>query len=151
VLVAIPAHDESDAIGGCIDAVVAALAEAQQRQVVARARVAVAAHRCADDTRDRARDRLTALSRIESVVVDDLRDLPVGAVRTGLIRYAIGLPEPLSHDCWVLSTDADTIVPVDWVTGLLTAASDSRADRVLGFADLQDWVVNDAARRAYTT
>lgn len=149
VLVAIPAHDEADAIGGCLEAAVAALAEAQRRGVVARARVAVAAHRCADDTRDRALDRLTGLSGIESVVVDDPRDLAVGAVRTGLIRYAINLPEPLSSDCWILSTDADTIVPSDWATGLLTAARESRADLVLGLADLQDWSVDDSARRVY--
>ena len=57
--------------------------------------VAVAAHRCADDTRDRALDRLTALSRSSQ------------------------------------------------------SARDSRADLVLGLADLQDWVVDEAARRAY--
>ena len=149
VLVALPAHDEAETICGCLDAVVAALTTARHAGVVARARVAVAAHRCADATRERALARLVGLPGIESLVREDVADVPVGAVRTRLIRSAIDLPEPLSRDAWILSTDADTVVPADWVTGLLAAARASHADLVLGLAELDHWAADEPARQAY--
>ena len=149
LVVAIPAHDEEETIGACLDAVATAVSEGQRAGVVGRARIAVAAHRCVDQTRQRAQDHLAGLSGIESLVRDEPEDLLVGAVRTRLIEDAITRSPALSADCWILSTDADTIVPPDWVTGLLAAARSSGAELVLGLADLDEWRVGPEARRRY--
>jgi hypothetical protein len=151
VLVAIPAHDEATTIVACLESVVASLVEAQAADEVGRARVAVAAHRCSDDTADQARRSLAGRTGIESVVLVEQQPLPVGAVRTLLIRAAAASGQPLSPRAWILSTDADTLVPRSWVRGLLAAAGAGDADLVLGLAELDDWAVGDEARRTYAS
>ena len=50
---------------------------------------------------------------------------------------------------WVLSTDADSRVPADWVSALLAVAARTDADLVAGFVALDGWVADAAARQAY--
>jgi hypothetical protein len=149
VVVAVPAHDEAATIAGCLDSVVTAVRAAQRAGVVTRARVAVAAHRCSDATFELALASLTDRTGIEPVVRRESTTMPVGAVRTRLIEHAISAPPALGPDSWVLSTDADTIVPVTWVTGLLSAARDAGAELVLGLADLEPWAAGEDAHRSY--
>ena len=53
------------------------------------------------------------------------------------------------HHTWIFSTDADTVVPQDWVVNTLTIATATGADLVAGLADLDDWAAPAAARTAY--
>jgi len=149
IVVAIPAHDEAATIGTCLESVLSAIDTARSAGVVARARVAVSAHRCADATYQRAQARLTDRDGIEPLVQRETTTMPVGTVRTRLIRSAVAAAPRLSAECWVLSTDADTTVPADWVTGLLAAARETGADLVLGLADLAHWEAGEVAQTAY--
>lgn len=146
VLVALPAHNEEALIAGCLQSVISAIAAAQQVGTVRQARVAVAAHRCDDDTAARAR---SALAGIDSLVLVENAVLAVGTVRTRLIERASRTRFRADGDAWVFSTDADTVVPPDWIVGTLARARRQRADLVLGLADLADWPVDAAAREAY--
>lgn len=148
VLVAIPAHDEAESIAACLTSVVDALRAAREAGAIRRAWVAVAAHRCRDDTADRARAVLESAD-VESLVwpLDD--EALVGAVRTRLIHRAAAAPPPLDDRGWVLSTDADTVVPVHWVSALLAVARDADADLVLGLAELDSWHADETAQRTY--
>lgn len=149
ILIAITAHDEATTIGRCLDSVVAAVSRAQDTGVIRRARIAVAAHRCSDDTVEQALDHLGGLSGIETLVHPEIAVLRVGAVRSRLIAYAVAVPPVLPRDCWIFSTDADTVVPIDWVTGLLAAARGVDAELVLGLANLDNWPADAEARRTY--
>lgn len=149
LVVALPAHNESEVITDCLRSIGRAVATAQLAGVVRRARVAVSAHRCTDDTAERARLALTAQSGIEPLVITDEDDVTVGAVRTRLIDQAVLRSPLLAADGWLFSTDADTIVPTDWITATLSRAEATRADLVLGLADLSDWLVDDATLAAY--
>lgn len=149
VLVAVPAHNEAETITACLTAVGAAVVQAHRAGTVRRARVAVAAHRCTDDTAVRATVTLASLTGVEAVVVEEPATLTVGALRTRLISTAAARPAALAGDTWVFCTDADTVVPPDWLTGTLDQAARREADLVLGLADLLDWAADDAARQAY--
>jgi hypothetical protein len=149
LLVALPAHNERELITDCLRSVGCAVEAAQAAGVVGRARVAVAAHRCTDDTAARASAALAALTGIEAVVIVENEAVAVGTVRTRLINQAADQAPPLAADAWVFSTDADTVVPIDWITATLRRAESSHADLVLGLADLSDWPVDDATLAAY--
>ncbi len=149
VLVVVPARDEEEAIEACLAAVVAALELALATGRVARVRVAVAAHRCRDATAERARAVLRT-SGLEHLVLDDPDSATVGAVRTRLVEAAVGAAPAFDPaHTWVLSTDADSIVPLGWVGGLLDAAERSGADLVAGFVALDGWQAEAGARAAY--
>ncbi|SDU81313.1 Glycosyl transferase family 2 [Microlunatus sagamiharensis] len=149
VLVAVPARDEEEAIERCLTSVVAALRVAVDAGRVARVRVAVAAHRCRDATAERARHLLEA-SGLEHLVLDDETSATVGEVRTALVRAALRTAPPFgSERTWLLSTDADTVVGTDWVTGLLDVAGRTGADLVAGFVALDDWRPDPGAAAAY--
>ena len=149
VLVAVPARDEEDAIEACLGSVVAALQVALAGGRAARVRVGVAAHRSGDATAERA-DHLLRASGLEHLVVADERSTTVGEVRTALVRAALGTAPPLAPGrTWVLSTDADSVVPTDWVTGLLDVAERTGADLVAGFVALDGWRPGPAAAAAY--
>ena len=145
VLVAIPAHNEADSIRACLTSVVNALRIGQQAGAIRRARVAVAAHRCSDDTVERCHAVLDRLP-LEFLVWSVADELPVGAVRTRLIQRAAQASPALPDSAWVLSTDADTVVPDDWACALIAIGRDTGADLVLGLAELDSWRADGAAQ-----
>lgn len=149
VLVVVPARDEEDSVVRCLDSVVAAACEALGRGTVGRVRVAVGAHRCQDRTAERAAEVLRR-SGLEHLVLDDRDSDTVGAVRSRLVSAATTAEPPLDPArTWVLSTDADSAVPVDWVVGLLDVATRTGADLVAGFVALDGWAADATARQAY--
>lgn len=149
VLVAVPARDEEDSIVVCLDAVVTAAQEALASGTVGRVRVAVGAHRCRDRTVERATALLRA-SGLEHLVLSDRVSDTVGAVRSRVVAAAMTAEPPLDPArTWLLSTDADSLVPTGWITGLLDVAGRTGADLVAGFVALDGWVADAAARRAY--
>jgi hypothetical protein len=150
IVVALPAHNESALITDCLRSVGRAVEAAQAAGVVRRARVAVAAHRCTDDTAARSSAALAdARGTISAVVTVENEAVAVGTVRTRLINAAAAQAPALAPDAWVFSTDADTVVPIDWVTATLQRADAARADLVLGLADLDDWPVDATTLAAY--
>lgn len=151
LVVALPAHNERALIGACLQSVSAAVAQARRAGVVRHATIAVALHRCSDDTGAQAEAAL-ADAGVDSMLLTVPERLPVGAVRTRLVEAATA---GLDDRTWVFSTDADTVVPVDWITATLhhlTEQNGTRqpgADLVLGLVDLQDWRADAAAHQAY--
>jgi hypothetical protein len=60
------------------------------------------------------------------------------------------VPPALSSErTWIFSTDADTVVPPDWIHATLAQQADGPADLILGLADLDGWDAEEPARRAY--
>lgn len=115
VAVVVPAHDEAGHVDACIGSVLAAdLPPACTRWVV------VVADRCRDDTAARAR---RALGPAGAVIEADLGR--VGAARRIGTAAALARCLRSSHRperTWVLSTDADSTVPPDWVKVHLSLA-----------------------------
>lgn len=149
VVVAIPAHEEEDLIASCLTSVLRALAHAHRTGEVREARVLVSAHRCTDATAARAEAALADLPPwCTSKVVADDGPTPVGAVRHRLLERA----DDLAGTTWVFSTDADSRVPSDWITGMLAAARPADgppAAAVAGLVDVEHWHADPAAREAY--
>lgn len=122
VVVVIPAHNESRRINPALDAVDAA------RSAVAgtvTCSITVVADACGDTTEARARLRLT--DPPDLVVAADLRC--AGAARrlgaeVGLAAAAAAHP---LQAVWLASTDADTIVPADWLERQLAHARSGAA------------------------
>lgn len=150
VLVAVPAQDEADRIEACLRSVAASLRAAQAGGLVHRARIAVGAHRCRDGTAAIATDALDDLGWSDRVVIEIAEAAPVGLVRSRLACAARQVEPALPPGrLWLFSTDADSIVPVDWVSGMLQTAAEDEADVVAGLVDLVGWRGGRAARRAY--
>jgi hypothetical protein len=148
VLVAVPAHDEQDRIDACLRSVVDAVARARAEGVVAEAVVGVAAHRCTDQTVARA-SRCLARSAVAGAVWEDSIADTVGEVRARAIRRLNHLLRPGSRQRWVFNTDADSIVPLDWISTCLRLAHASGSTAVAGLVELVDWQATAQARRDY--
>lgn len=149
VVVAVPARDEEAAVEGCLRTVVAAAHHALALGAVARVRVAVAAHRSGDATAARAASYLRTAG-LDHLVLVDGESVTVGEVRARLVEAAMAAdPAFAPARTWLLSTDADSQVPTDWVVGLLDVAARTGADLVAGFVALDGWVADPAALVAY--
>ncbi len=115
VIVVIPAHDEVDTIGACLRSVHHAcrrLPDAVSTTIVV----------VADSCRDRSADVARSLARSSDDVVIETDDRCAGSARrigvsAALLRAPVG-----PGDVWIASTDADTVVPVDWLTTQLALA-----------------------------
>ncbi|MCW0212075.1 MAG: glycosyltransferase family 2 protein [Pseudonocardia sp.] len=128
--VVVPAHDEQERIGACLDAVAEAL-DALPDAV--RTAVCVVLDRCTDGTAERAR---AALPQADHVLTRRRRT--VGEVRNlGIGRLLDRLGDVPAERTWLLSTDADTVVPRSWALDHLRHA-DHGADAVAGPVDLDD-------------
>jgi hypothetical protein len=138
VLVAVPARDEADDIVACLDAVAASLRRARHLGVVAWTGIAVASHRSFDNTREVAAKALEQYDGIETLVVEDDASETVGEVRHRVILAADSRWQLRQRPrrTWIFSTDADSLVPADWVTGVLGIADHSGADVIAGMVDL---------------
>ncbi|MDO9381130.1 MAG: glycosyltransferase [Nocardioidaceae bacterium] len=123
VLVVVPAHDEEDRIGACLDSVRRAVDELARVDADLAISVVVVLDRCTDDT---------------SAVVGVRHDVTavaigsgcVGAARRAGIRHGTA---DLDHDpagVLVVNTDADCTVPARWLVEHLALAS--ACDLVLG-------------------
>ncbi|MCP2303858.1 glycosyltransferase [Actinokineospora globicatena] len=118
VAIAVPARDESERVQACLRAIVAAAQALPHDTAWA---VCVVADRCMDST---ARIARSELAELPAVVVENEADRPLGTLRDLGLRHATALLGP--HDpahTWLLSTDADTIVPAHWLTGYLALAA----------------------------
>lgn len=149
--VVVPARDEADRVEACLSSLRTTLRASLRDGSCREARIVVVADRCHDDTASVARGALGPWDEV--VEVDDGN---VGAARR---RGTCRLLELLGHGgraasarTWLLTTDADTVVPVDWVGAHLRLADAGAAGvagvvRVDTFADHA--VHADAIRRRF--
>ena len=120
--VVIPAHDEQELIGVCLDAIRVAVAAVRVR--VGQVSVHVAADACTDQTTQ------IAQAAGAEVVVPGVRG--VGAARASGVTRALAahVDVPLRR-LWIAHTDADSVVPANWLLHQLELAA-SGADVVVG-------------------
>lgn len=148
VVVAIPAHDEAALIEQALLSVLGAVASASRQHRALAFTIGVAAHRCSDDTFAVASRTLAAAGGVRSIVTRDETSRTVGAVRHGLISTLI-TAEMDPSATWILSTDADSVVPRDWIIDLLAIAQRSDAVAVAGMTELIDWDPDPQTRARY--
>lgn len=133
VLVVVPARDESAHVGACLTALRRAAHYAVATGAAELVRIVLVANRCRDDTAAQA----VRLLGEDGVCVEDLTSQTVGATRRFGVQAGLGmLGRTADSDVWIFSTDADSEVPVDWITHGLTVAGASGAALVLGVTDL---------------
>lgn len=103
VIVAIPARDEAARLRDALDAVRAAAARAPVP-----VEVVVAADRCTDGTAD------IALAHGALVVTSSAGR--VGAARAAAVQAGLAAADTDPRRVWIANTDADSIVPAEWLT-----------------------------------
>ena len=124
--VVIPAHDEEELIGACLDSIRAAVRD--MRRTVGRAVSRVSVHAALDACSDATAGIARAAGA--DVIVPATRG--VGAARAAGVAAALAAHEhtPLRR-LWIAHTDADSVVPANWLTHQWELAS-AGADVVLG-------------------
>ncbi len=127
VEVVIPARDEEASIGAALRAVAVAAGA-----LALPVRIHVVLDRCLDDT-------LGAIWRTDVPVPVEVvlgTSSSVGAARALGVDVATAGHPPTST--WVASTDADSIVPPEWLVTHV-ALADAGVDAVVGTVDVVDW------------
>jgi cellulose synthase/poly-beta-1,6-N-acetylglucosamine synthase-like glycosyltransferase len=144
--VIVPAHNEELLVRQCLESVRVALANSGLPSVIV-----LVAHRCTDRTVELARNVLSGPG--ELVVLDN--SPTVATARAAGVTHALAAmaawptPRPSAEQCWLLSTDADSVVPPTWVADLYRHL-DSGAAAVAGLVDVQGWEgASPSAREAY--
>ncbi|MET0135593.1 MAG: glycosyltransferase, partial [Kibdelosporangium sp.] len=124
VAVVVPARDEQSSIGACLRGIQAAV---RVLPPAVASTVCVVLDRCQDGT--------GAVARSMADVVVDSLDGPLGGVRDIGVRRSLTYP---ADECWVLNTDADSVVPPDWIATHLRFA-ERGAHAVAGDVRLAGW------------
>lgn len=141
----VPARDEQELLPGCLASVVRATP-----QCPVPVAVVVVLDRCRDSSGKVAREALTAHEGPWCVL--DVVAPCVAAVRDHGVAAALSLLDGVTPDAdrvWLANTDADTVVPPDWLGRHLDLAT-AGADVVAGFARLDDDAeLSPSARRRY--
>jgi GT2 family glycosyltransferase len=129
--IVVPARDEQRLISSCQRDLVVAVRHASPGVDWA---VCVVADRCTDDTASAA--RATFGDHGNTMVLENHRDLTIGEVRDlGMRHVQAMLAGHPAERVWLLSSDADSNAPPDWVTRHLCVA-DNGADAVAGVVEL---------------
>ncbi len=136
VVVVVPAANESALIGACLVAIHDAVAHA--RRAAGNRRLDIHTVAVLDSCRDGTEQQVKAHPHVEIV---SCRVGQVGAARALGVRTAIGVASGPLDTVWIANTDADSRVPVDWLTTMLDLAEHG-AHLVLGTVQL------DAPRRS---
>ena len=136
VVIVVPAANESALIGACLAAIRDAVAHARHAagDRTLDIRTVVVLDSCLDGTEQQVR----AHPHVEIV---SCRLGQVGAARALGVHIAIGSMRAPMDTVWIANTDADSRVPVDWLTSMLDLAEHG-AHLVLGTVQL------DAPRRS---
>ena len=135
--VVVPAHDEERRIGACLASLrVAARHPALEGR---RLRVVVVLDACSDRTGDRvARDR--------DVDIVEVAHRSVGPARSAGFDHLLRAAGVADHRHWLATTDADSLVPADWLARQLEWRRRG-ADAVAGTVDVRDWSEQPASVR----
>lgn len=148
VTVVIPAHNEADTLRACLTSIRDSLRFAAEGKLLASAQVVVVAHRCSDESIAEARSVIGPDLPGVVLVFDDEAD--VGRVRDAGVRVGLALlGSYVPEHSWILSTDADTVVPSNWVAACLGEAAAALAHCVVGLAHLDAWRGSPQAEASY--
>ncbi|QDI04277.1 glycosyltransferase [Xanthomonas cerealis pv. cerealis] len=128
IAVLIPAHNEEQLIGACLRSVALAAQCAGLRGVPVQ--VFVALDRCSDGTAG-----IVAAHGAQAIV---LQSGNVGSARAAAAHAALA-----AGARWLACTDADSVVPANWLSAQLDCASDA----FCGIVTVGDWDDYDSAMR----
>lgn len=112
VAVVIPAHDEEQ----LLPAALAAVGRAARGSVLAGTRVLTVV------VADRCRDRTAAVARNAGALVVSTNCRNPGRARAAGVSHALAQLGAEAPGTWIATTDADSVVPPDWLTHHLTRA-----------------------------
>lgn len=128
--VVVPVRDEEDLLPGCLEALGVAV---DRLPSAVRAEVVVVLDSCTD----RSAEIVAAQAWVRGV---EVRRGNVGAARRDGAREVLRLlgEERAAGSSWLATTDGDSQVPPDWLTGMVELASDG-ADVVVGTVAVDDW------------
>jgi glycosyltransferase involved in cell wall biosynthesis len=130
--VIVPAHDEAQTIGRCLASI--AVAADDSRLAGEAVVVVVALDACSDAT--------AAVCREYGVATVTVDARCVGSARAAAANFALA-----SGARWIASTDADTVVPTDWLWRQVSCG----ADMFCGVVGVMDWLdFPDAVRIAFS-
>jgi cellulose synthase/poly-beta-1,6-N-acetylglucosamine synthase-like glycosyltransferase len=139
--IVIPARNEQTTISPCLLAVRAALAAAPP---TVRTAVCVVLDRCTDGTGD-----IVAACAPNVDIVVNRAPHTVGTIRDLGVRRVLSSLGDRAEQTWLLNTDADSVVPAQWLAHHLSYA-DRGAQAVAGLATIADWRGHDeTTRRRY--
>ena len=132
IAVIVPAHDEALVIGRCLAAIsLAAVHPGLRGEPVL---VVVALDDC--------RDATESVCLMQGVTTLAVKVRCVGAARAAAAAHALSLGAR-----WIASTDADTVVPADWLYRQVNCG----ADAFCGVVEVVDWLdYPQAVRDAFT-
>ncbi|ALG12120.1 glycosyltransferase [Kibdelosporangium phytohabitans] len=133
VAVVVPARDERSTIRACLRGIRSAV-EALPASVTST--VCVVLDRCQDDTGTIARSMTDVVVNVDGYALGTVRDIGV--------RQSLSTP---ADECWILNTDADSVVPPDWIVTHLRLA-ERGAHAVAGDVRIEDWHNLDGSVRA---
>ena len=119
VVVTIPARDEESLIGRCLESILAA-----RELVHMPVHVIVVADGCLDATAAVAR-------RYDGVRVVEIDSSNVGTARATAAQAALALVTSAPDEVWMANTDADSVVPSNWLSEQVRLA-ESGADVMIG-------------------
>jgi glycosyltransferase involved in cell wall biosynthesis len=123
MVVAIPARNEEELIERCLASLGVAIDEARQRHPGLEVSVVLVADACDDAT-------VALASAFDFVETLQVRLENVGAARAAAIDHALSPRAPLDRT-WIACTDADSVVPPNWLVGQLEDA-ETGAELVVG-------------------
>ena len=125
--VVIPARNEEQLLPGCLDAIEVAAAA-----VPVPVHVVVALDRCSDDS-------ASIVASYRSIHIVETAAGNVGAARRHGVERVLRLADGTAEDrLWLATTDADSVVPPDWLSGQLSLAS-CGWEVVVGTVIVDDW------------
>ena len=122
--IVIPAHNEAMTIAKCLASVRAAI---EQLPSIIEVYTLVVLASCTDNTE----------SIVKAAGIDYLccNYQCVGQVRNMGIRHAI-----TNGATWIACTDADSVVPIDWLVRQIKHISHQPTDMICGVVDIDSWV-----------
>jgi glycosyltransferase involved in cell wall biosynthesis len=123
VAVAVPARDEEELVGRCLESLGVAIDAARLRHPHLGISVVLAADACTDAT-------VEIAHRFDFVQAVQVGFQNVGAARAAAIEHALPPLLPLDR-IWIACTDADSIVPPHWLLGQLEDA-DAGSELLVG-------------------
>lgn len=121
VAVVVPARDEEDLLPACLDSVTAAVAAVHAAHPSVRTRIVVVLDACRDGS-------ARAVAGRDGVVALTIDAACVGLARSRGVEAAAEWSATVGgRSLWVASTDADSVVPPDWLTTHVGRAADGLA------------------------
>jgi glycosyltransferase involved in cell wall biosynthesis len=133
--VVVPAHDEEDLLPDCL----AAIKRAESALAGLPVHLVVVADACGDRTAE--------VARAAGATVVEIGARSVGAARAAGMRKVLRRTAHLDRSSvWLATTDADTLVPPDWLSAQLGCAA-AGWEAVVGTVLVADWSEHSPAVR----